>query len=426
MSRDVTTSFARTLVDEWARNGVTHAVVAPGSRSTPLALALAADVRIDVHVLVDERSAGGFAVGIGRASGAPAVLVCTSGTAAALFHAAVLEAHHGRVPLARLHRRSAARAARRRRGPDDRPDPPVRRRRPLVARSRSARGPAGRGRPVASRRGARRPPRDRSARRPRAPQPPVPRAARPDGRAARRSARPCRRCAVRVRHRCAADARTHVRRSAGAPPCAHIHGVCSSRAGVPRSSPRRPLASPRPPVGRSSPIRCRTSAAVRSRCRPTTPSRASPRTSSTSSRRWWCASVRRRRARRSTAGSSATCPRCWSTPTACGSIRLAARRRGSPPMPARCWTRSPSSSSRTRSPIGHGSTGGGRSRTRRVESSTRRATPIPTRSKGGSPAMSSRPSPTARRWWSHRACRSVTSSRSRSRARVCASSRTVA
>jgi 2-succinyl-5-enolpyruvyl-6-hydroxy-3-cyclohexene-1-carboxylate synthase len=99
MSRDVTTSFARTLVDEWARNGVTHAVVAPGSRSTPLALALAAEARIDVHVLVDERSAGGFAVGIGRASGAPAVLVCTSGTAAALFHAAVLEAHHGRVPL---------------------------------------------------------------------------------------------------------------------------------------------------------------------------------------------------------------------------------------------------------------------------------------------------------------------------------------
>ena len=99
MNRDVTTSFTRTLVDEWARNGVSHAVIAPGSRSTPLALALAADARIDVHVLVDERSAGGFAVGIGRASGAPAVLVCTSGTAAALFHAAVLEAHHGRVPL---------------------------------------------------------------------------------------------------------------------------------------------------------------------------------------------------------------------------------------------------------------------------------------------------------------------------------------
>ncbi len=99
MRRDVTTSFARTLVDEWVRNGVAHAVVAPGSRSTPLALALSADARVRVHVLVDERSAGGFAVGIGRATGRPAVLLCTSGTAAALLHAAVLEAHHGRVPL---------------------------------------------------------------------------------------------------------------------------------------------------------------------------------------------------------------------------------------------------------------------------------------------------------------------------------------
>jgi 2-succinyl-5-enolpyruvyl-6-hydroxy-3-cyclohexene-1-carboxylate synthase len=99
MSRDATTSFAHTLVDEWARAGITHAVVAPGSRSTPLALALAAEPRIAVHVLFDERSAGGFALGIGRATGRPAVLVCTSGTAAALFHGAVLEAHHGRVPL---------------------------------------------------------------------------------------------------------------------------------------------------------------------------------------------------------------------------------------------------------------------------------------------------------------------------------------
>ena len=99
MSRDASTSFARTLVDEWARNGVAHAVVAPGSRSTPLALALAAEERVRVHVLVDERSAGGFAVGIGRATRRPAVLLCTSGSAAALFHGAVLEAHHGRVPL---------------------------------------------------------------------------------------------------------------------------------------------------------------------------------------------------------------------------------------------------------------------------------------------------------------------------------------
>jgi 2-succinyl-5-enolpyruvyl-6-hydroxy-3-cyclohexene-1-carboxylate synthase len=99
VSRDATTAFARALVDEWVRAGVTDAVVAPGSRSTPLALALAREPRCRVHVHVDERSAGGFALGLARASGRPAVLLCTSGTAAALFHAAVLEAHHGRVPL---------------------------------------------------------------------------------------------------------------------------------------------------------------------------------------------------------------------------------------------------------------------------------------------------------------------------------------
>ncbi len=99
MTRDATTSFARTLVDEWARAGVTDAVLAPGSRSAPLALALAADDRITVHVHVDERAAGGFALGLARGSRRPAILVCTSGTAAALYHSAVLEAHHGGVPL---------------------------------------------------------------------------------------------------------------------------------------------------------------------------------------------------------------------------------------------------------------------------------------------------------------------------------------
>jgi 2-succinyl-5-enolpyruvyl-6-hydroxy-3-cyclohexene-1-carboxylate synthase len=99
MSRDATTSFARTLVDEWARAGVTHAVVAPGSRSAPLALALADDDRLQVHVLLDERSAAFFALGTARATGRPAIVLCTSGTATANFHPAVLEAHHGRVPL---------------------------------------------------------------------------------------------------------------------------------------------------------------------------------------------------------------------------------------------------------------------------------------------------------------------------------------
>jgi 2-succinyl-5-enolpyruvyl-6-hydroxy-3-cyclohexene-1-carboxylate synthase len=98
-ARDATTSFARTLVDEWVRGGVTDAVVAPGSRSAPLALALAGDGRIRVHVHLDERSAGFLALGLGRATGRPAVVLCTSGSAAANLHPAVVEAFHGAVPL---------------------------------------------------------------------------------------------------------------------------------------------------------------------------------------------------------------------------------------------------------------------------------------------------------------------------------------
>jgi 2-succinyl-5-enolpyruvyl-6-hydroxy-3-cyclohexene-1-carboxylate synthase len=97
--RDATTAFARAVVDEWARGGVRHVVVAPGSRSAPMALALAADDRITVHVHLDERSAAFFALGIAKASRRPAAVVCTSGTATANLHPAVLEAHHARVPL---------------------------------------------------------------------------------------------------------------------------------------------------------------------------------------------------------------------------------------------------------------------------------------------------------------------------------------
>src|SRR5262249_40027477 len=99
MPRDANTAFARAFVDEWARAGVTDACLAPGSRSAPLALALAADDRVRVHVHLDERSAAFFALGAAKASGRPAVVLCTSGTAAANFHPAVLEAHHSRTPL---------------------------------------------------------------------------------------------------------------------------------------------------------------------------------------------------------------------------------------------------------------------------------------------------------------------------------------
>ncbi len=96
---DLQAAFAATLADEWVRHGIRHAVVCPGSRSTPLALALAAQPGISVHVRLDERSAGFTGVGIGLATGTPAVILTTSGTAAAEMHAAVVEADLARVPL---------------------------------------------------------------------------------------------------------------------------------------------------------------------------------------------------------------------------------------------------------------------------------------------------------------------------------------
>ncbi|MDQ3108198.1 MAG: 2-succinyl-5-enolpyruvyl-6-hydroxy-3-cyclohexene-1-carboxylic-acid synthase [Actinomycetota bacterium] len=92
-------TYAATLVDEWVRSGVTDAVVCPGSRSTPLALALAANDWLRLHVVLDERSAGFFAVGLAMASGRPPAVLTTSGTAAAELHAAVVEAHQARVPM---------------------------------------------------------------------------------------------------------------------------------------------------------------------------------------------------------------------------------------------------------------------------------------------------------------------------------------
>ncbi len=79
--------------------GVTDAVISPGSRSTPLTLCFDAQPGIRTWIQLDERSAGYFALGMGRASGRPAVLVCTSGTAAANYLPAVVEASHAGVPM---------------------------------------------------------------------------------------------------------------------------------------------------------------------------------------------------------------------------------------------------------------------------------------------------------------------------------------
>ncbi len=90
---------AELLVEALVGAGVRHACLSPGSRNTPLVLAFAKrdDVRVTSHL--DERCAAFFALGIGVATGAPAVLVCTSGSAAANYFPAIVEAHQSHVPM---------------------------------------------------------------------------------------------------------------------------------------------------------------------------------------------------------------------------------------------------------------------------------------------------------------------------------------
>ena len=96
---DPAQAFAATFVDELAAQGVEFACVSPGSRSAPIAMALQRHPRIKVLVHIDERCSSFFAVGLGKATGRPAVVLTTSGTAAAELHAAVVEAYHSRTPL---------------------------------------------------------------------------------------------------------------------------------------------------------------------------------------------------------------------------------------------------------------------------------------------------------------------------------------
>lgn len=99
------TAQARVLVDEFIRCGVADAVLAPGSRSTPLAIALAdAEERgeISLHVRVDERSAGFLALGLSKVSGLPTIVVTTSGTAAVNLHPAIVEADESSISLIAL------------------------------------------------------------------------------------------------------------------------------------------------------------------------------------------------------------------------------------------------------------------------------------------------------------------------------------
>jgi len=90
---------ARAFVDGLAAAGIRHACVTPGSRSTPLTVALARQTRIRPWLHLDERSSAFFALGLARATAQPVAVVCTSGTAAANFHPAVVEADLSRIPL---------------------------------------------------------------------------------------------------------------------------------------------------------------------------------------------------------------------------------------------------------------------------------------------------------------------------------------
>src|SRR3982074_188142 len=96
---DVTQSFAATFVDELAAQGVEFACISPGSRSAPVAMALQRHPKIRVFVHIDERCSSFFGLGLAKATGKPVVLLSTSGTAAAEFHPAVVEAFHSRASL---------------------------------------------------------------------------------------------------------------------------------------------------------------------------------------------------------------------------------------------------------------------------------------------------------------------------------------
>jgi len=91
--------WARAIAAALVASDVSEVVLSPGSRSTPLAIALAEQVGLRVTVVVDERVAGFVALGQARVAGRPTALVCTSGTALAHYHPAVIEAAEARVPL---------------------------------------------------------------------------------------------------------------------------------------------------------------------------------------------------------------------------------------------------------------------------------------------------------------------------------------
>ncbi|SFJ39378.1 2-succinyl-5-enolpyruvyl-6-hydroxy-3-cyclohexene-1-carboxylate synthase [Halobacillus dabanensis] len=93
------TKYVTHFVDQLAYSGVEHVVISPGSRSTPLAMTFAEHAEVNHWVHLDERSAAFFALGIAKKENCPVAIVCTSGTAAANYYPAIVEAYYSRVPL---------------------------------------------------------------------------------------------------------------------------------------------------------------------------------------------------------------------------------------------------------------------------------------------------------------------------------------
>lgn len=98
-NREFLTEYVFAFTHSLVQAGVQKAVISPGSRSTPLAYAFMKQEGMETYRQIDERSAGFYALGLAKATNSPVVLVCTSGTAAANYFPAIVEAFYARVPL---------------------------------------------------------------------------------------------------------------------------------------------------------------------------------------------------------------------------------------------------------------------------------------------------------------------------------------
>ncbi|MEN1970290.1 2-succinyl-5-enolpyruvyl-6-hydroxy-3-cyclohexene-1-carboxylic-acid synthase [Lentibacillus sp. N15] len=96
---EIVTRYIANFVDELVASGLTEVVISPGSRSTPLAMTIMEHPKMNQWIVLDERSAAFFALGMAKKKQRPVAIVCTSGTAAANYFPAVVEAHYSRVPL---------------------------------------------------------------------------------------------------------------------------------------------------------------------------------------------------------------------------------------------------------------------------------------------------------------------------------------